>query len=166
VVAQSNLAEAERQLAKLQNGPDPENLALAEARIKNAELSLNAAKAKLNDLELQAPFAGTISSINTTQGEFVSPGLSVVTLADFATWMIETTDLTELDVAKVTLGQPAMIHFDALSDIGLIGRVTNIKPFGENKQGDIVYTVVLKLETTDERLRWNMTASVEFLERE
>jgi multidrug resistance efflux pump len=134
--------------------------------VNNAKLSLDAAKAKLNDLELKAPFDGTISTLNTTTGEFVSPGLAVITLADFSTWLIETTDLTELDVAQVNLGQPAMIHFDALPDIGLIGRVTTIKPFGENRQGDIVYTVVLKLETTDPRLRWNMTASVEFLERE
>jgi HlyD family secretion protein len=165
-VAQSNLADAERRLTRLQDGPDAEQLSLADARVKNAAVSLEAAKAKLNDLELKAPFDGTISALNTTVGEFVSPGVSVVTLADFSTWLIETTDLTELNIARVKLGQPAMIHFDALPDIGLIGRVTTIKPFGENRQGDIVYTVVLKLETTDERLRWNMTTSVTFLEKE
>ncbi|MBE0697826.1 MAG: efflux RND transporter periplasmic adaptor subunit [Anaerolineaceae bacterium] len=165
-VTQSNLADAERRLARLQNGPDAEQLSLAEARVKNASVSLEAAKAKLNDLELDAPFAGTISALNTTVGEYVSPGVAVVTLADFSTWMVETTDITELNIARVNLGQPAMIHFDAIPDIGLIGRVTTIKPFGENRQGDIVYTVVLKLETTDERLRWNMTTSVDFLEKD
>jgi len=48
----------------------------------------------------------------------------------------------------------------------LIGRVVSIRPFGENRQGDIVYTVLLRLEAPVDQLRWNMTASVEFLEKE
>jgi HlyD family secretion protein len=38
--------------------------------------------------------------------------------------------------------------------------VTRIKGFGENKQGDITYTVVVKPKVQDARLRWNMTAAV------
>jgi len=126
---------------------------------------LAAANAMLQDLELKAPFSGEISSLSVTVGEFVTTGAAVAQLVDSSQLFVETTDLTELNIARVYEGQPAMIHFDALPDIGLIGRVTNIKPFGENRQGDIVYTVVLKLETPDERLRWNMTASVDFLEK-
>jgi HlyD family secretion protein len=44
----------------------------------------------------------------------------------------------------------------------LTGKVASIKGFGENRQGDIVYTVVVKLDTQDPRLRWNMTAKVTF----
>jgi HlyD family secretion protein len=165
-VASANLADAERNLARLQNGQDPRQLAVAEARVKNAELSLAATKARLDDLELKAPFAGTISALNITPGEYVSPGMAVITLADFSGWLVETTDLTELEVARILPGQPAMVHFDALPDIGLIGRVTRIKALGESRQGDIVYTAVLKLESSDERLRWNMTAIVDFLEKE
>jgi HlyD family secretion protein len=31
---------------------------------------------------------------------------------------------------------------------------------GENKRGDIVYTVIVQPERHEERLRWNMTAVV------
>jgi len=164
-VAQSNYDEAQRQLEKLNDGPDPALLKLAEKRVETAEVNLAAANAMLQDLELKAPFSGEISSLSVTVGEFVTTGAAVAQLVDSSQWLVETTDLTELNIARVYEGQPAMIHFDALPDIGLIGRVTNIKPFGENRQGDIVYTVVLKLETPDERLRWNMTASVDFLEK-
>jgi len=78
--------------------------------------------------------------------------------------LVETTDLTELNVDKIALGQPAMIRFDAIPGLDIIGRVTKIKPFGENRQGDVVYTVVLQLEQADPRLKWNMTASVTFLD--
>jgi len=38
--------------------------------------------------------------------------------------------------------------------------VVRIKAIGENKMGDITYTVVIQPDQHDERLRWNMTASV------
>lgn len=165
-VAQANVAEAQRKLDLMKDGPDAEQLALAEARLQNAEIALAAAQANLDDLVLTAPFGGTISSIGVTEGEFVTVGVAVVNMADFSSWNVETTDLTELNVSRIRMGQPAMVRFDALPGVDIIGRVTNIKPFGENRQGDIVYTVVLQLEVPDESLRWNMTASVTFLEKE
>ncbi len=165
-VAQENVNEAIRKLNLLKDGPDANQLALAEARLKNAQLGLAAAQANLKDLEVRAPFAGTITSIDISSGEFAAPGTPVIHLADFSTWLVETTDLTELNITRVKMGQPAMVHFDALPDVGIIGRVSKIKAAGENRQGDIVYTVTLKLETVDERLHWNMTSSVNFLEKQ
>ncbi len=165
-VAQANVNEAIRKLNLLKDGPDANQLALAEARLKNAKLSLSAAQANLDNLELRAPFAGTITSVDISAGEFASPGTPVIHIADFSNWLVETTDLTELNITRVKMGQPAMVRFDALPDVGIIGRVSKIKALGENRQGDIVYTVTLKLETTDERLHWNMTSSVNFLEKQ
>ena len=53
-----------------------------------------------------------------------------------------------------------MVTFDALPDLELTGRVSAVEPYGESRQGDIVYTVVVMLDRQDPRLRWNMTAKV------
>ena len=53
-----------------------------------------------------------------------------------------------------------MITVDALPGVEIPGKVTRIRAYGENRQGDIVYMVVVKPDRQDERLRWNMTASV------
>lgn len=164
-VAQAKLAEAELRLAKVQDGPNAAELTLAQSQLKNAQLKVAAAQASLKDLELLAPYDGTISAVEVVAGEFVAPGIVVVRMADF-TWVVESTDLTELNIARVQQGMPAMIKFDALPDVELVGRADHIKPLGENRQGDIVYTVILKLDEPDERLRWNMTASITFLEEE
>jgi len=50
--------------------------------------------------------------------------------------------------------------FDAIPALELSGKVTHIKVLGENKQGDITYIVTVTPDRQDERLRWNMTASV------
>lgn len=165
-VAQANVNEAVRRLNLLKDGPDANQVKLAEARLKNALLSKDAAAASLNDLELRSPFAGTVTSIDVNAGEFSAPGVAVVQMADISKWMVETTDLTELNVARVRMGQPAMVRFDALNGVDVIGRVTKIKALGENRQGDIVYTVTLELDPTDAQLHWNMTTSVTFLEKE
>ncbi len=165
-VAQANVNEAVRRLNSLKDGPDPAQLKLAEARLTNAQVSRDAAAASLKDLELRSPFAGTITSIDIGVGEFASPGVAVVQMADVSSWMVETTDLTELNVARVRMGQPAVVRFDALPGVDVIGRVTKIKALGENRQGDVVYTVTLKLDPTQAQLHWNMTASVTFLEKE
>jgi multidrug resistance efflux pump len=165
-LAQARVAEAERQLTLLKDGPDANKQALAEARVENARKSVAAAQAGVDDLVLNAPFGATVTTVNITAGETATPGAPVISLADTSNWYVETTDLTELNIARVKMGQPAMVRFDAVPGLDIIGRVTNIQAFGENRQGDVVYTVKLKLEAPDERLRWNMTASVTFLEKE
>ncbi len=75
-------------------------------------------------------------------------------------WQIETDDLTELSVVYLQEGDSVMIRFDALPGVELPGTVGRIKSIGENKQGDITYTVIIEPEEHDERLLWNMTAAV------
>ncbi len=164
-VAQAHLTEAERRLGMLQDGPDASQLALAQARLKSAQTNLDAARASLTNLELSAPFAGTVNDIQVAAGEFVSTGVAVARLSDPSAWLVETTDLIELNVARVWVGMPATVRFDALPDIELFARVVEIKAFGENRQGDIVYPVLLRIEQLDARMRWNMTASVSFIEK-
>ena len=61
-------------------------------------------------------------------------------------------------MVNVTVGQAVSVTFDALPDLTLPGIVARIKPLGENKQGDITYTVIIEPQASDPRLRWNMTA--------
>jgi hypothetical protein len=42
----------------------------------------------------------------------------------------------------------------------LPGKVTRIDAFGQDKHGDITYTVVIAPDRPEARLHWNMTATV------
>jgi HlyD family secretion protein len=158
--AQASVAEAEAELAKLTADPDSSELARAEAAIARAELGVKQAQRALDLATLTAPFAGTIAALDLKVREYVAPGAPIVQLADAGGWQIETSDLTELNVGNVHEGDAVTISFDAIPDLKLPGTVTRIKGLGENKQGDITYTVVVKPNQQDARLRWNMTASV------
>ena len=159
-VAMAKQAEVERRYEILKNGPDPNEVALAQAQVANAEAMLAAAQASLLNMELRAPFTGTVASLDLKVGEYVGPGVPVLLVADFANWLVETTDLTELNIVRIGVGDPTTITFDALPDINFIGTVQSISTVGENRQGDITYNVYSDLDQIDERLKWNMTCSV------
>jgi HlyD family secretion protein len=119
----------------------------------------------LDETELRAPFAGTIAALDLKVGETVVPGTPVVHLADLATWQIETTDLTELNIVRVRPGSAVTVTFDAIPALELPGTVSRIRALGENKQGDITYVVTITPDRQDERLHWNMTASVSMVSK-
>lgn len=156
--AQAEVRRAEAQLAQIQAGSRPEAIAAAQAQVKEAETALMQEQLVLADTELRAPFAGVVAALDLNLGEQVTAGTPVLQLADLTAWEIHTEDLTELSVVNITEGQPVSVTLDALPDLVLEGVVTRIKPLGENKQGDITYTVIITPKTTDPRLRWNMTA--------
>jgi len=168
-IGEANLAVAEAQLLlALQNydevssGPDPDDLAAVEARIKAAEAGLVSAQAALKNIELVAPFNGKIVDLTITVGEQVAPGVTVAVLADFSQWIVETDDLTEIEIPEVSVGQSVTVVPDALPDLELTGTVERISDVFEEKRGDITYTARIKLDEEDERLRWGMTVVVTF----
>ncbi len=162
-VAEAQLALAEQDYADLENGPDPDDMAAAEARIDAAETNLQAARVALENIELLAPFNGTVVDLGVKEGELVNPGQAVVVLADFSQWMAETDDLTELEVPDISLGQAVTVTPDALPDLELSGTVESISDLFEEKRGDVTYTAQIKLDEVDPRLRWGMTVVVTFL---
>ncbi len=158
--ALAKLAKAERDYLTLSKGPDPELVALAEARLATAKAALAAAEKKLEDLEVKALYAGTISEVYVREGEWVAPGQPIMILADLEHLRIETTDLNEIDVARVKVGDKVVITFDALPDVVVDGTVTLISPKASEGSG-VNYTVVIEMAQTPPGLRWGMTAFVD-----
>lgn len=166
-VAQSNIAAAlaqrdiaQAQLDQLKNGATPAQRGVAKAATSQAQAALDAALAALDEATLKAPFAATIASIHVEVGQVIAPGISLVSIADLNTWEVETDDLSEVDVVNVQAGQAAEITFDALAGVTLSGVVQSVTPKSETKRGDVTYTVKIKIDQPDPRLRWGMTAQV------
>ena len=64
-------------------------------------------------------------------------------------------------VLVLDLNMPGeLTSLDAIPDVELAGEVVRVKAVGENKRGDITYTVLILPRGQDERLRWNMTTAV------
>jgi HlyD family secretion protein len=161
-MAEARVQQAQQDWEDRQAGADPDEVALAEARLANARAQSMAAETALADLQLQAPFAGTVAHVALKEGELVAAGQVGVVIADYSIWIIETDNLTEFELPGVQQGQAASVTFDALPDLELAGTVTAISPFFEIKRGDVTYTVKVQLLQTDPRLVWGLTSTVTF----
>lgn len=159
-VARAGVDAAQAALAQIKAPPQTSTLLALQAQIDSAKAQVATARFDLDQTELKAPFAGTLAALDLHAGEQVTAGAAIAQLADISTWQIETTDLTELSVVKVSEGAPVVITFDAIPGMELPGTVVRVKGYGESRQGDVVYRVVVSPNHLDPRLRWNMTASV------
>lgn len=159
------LAIAKDHLTNLESGQgiDPVARQTAEARLTSANAALASAEAAINTRELRSTAAGTVVDLALTGGDWVTLGQPVITLADYSGWLVKTDNLSETAVAAIRAGQGVQLVFDALPEVTLAGEVTRINARYEEKRGDITYTVAIKLNQADPRLRWGMTAAVQFL---
>ena len=124
---------------------------------------LTAAQRGLENSALTAPLSATVVSVaDLLPGEIVNPGAVVVKLADLSGWLAETRDLTELDVVDVEIGQDVTVTPDALPDLQLSGTVESIDQVYTERSGDVLYTVTVRLNESDPRLRWGMTVNMVF----
>ena len=137
-----------------------EKIQAADAKVDQMQSALEEAKASLAQGTLTAPFEGTIVEVDVSAGEYVQPGQVIIKLAKLDTLQIETTDLSELNIAAVKIGQPAAVSVEALGK-DFPGRVTAISPISDTIGGDVVFKVTIRLNEQPKELLWGMSADVE-----
>ncbi len=148
-------AEAKHQYEISLDGPNAEQLALAKA-------NLDAAKDTLSNYVITAPFDGVVADVNVEVGDQVTVETRAISVADFSQWIIETTDITELEVVKLSQGQSVSLVPDALPDLTLNGAISEISQAYTQQGGDILYTVRITVKNPDPRLKWGMTVEATF----
>ena len=147
--AKTQLAQAQKDYDSLQDPSFAEDTAGTRAALANAEV--------------RAPFAGTLTNLDLKVGEFAASGQPVLTIADLSSWVVKTTDLTEIDVVNLSEGQAVDLTLDALPEVTLKGNILSIGQNYTERQGDIVYEVTVLLTDNNPAIRWGMTAKVNFL---
>ncbi|MFQ5886639.1 MAG: HlyD family secretion protein, partial [Anaerolineae bacterium] len=160
---QARVDQAQAQLDLLGTGARPEEVAVAQTQVAQAETALAQARSSLEKAELRAPFPGTIGEISVKEGEMVNARVPLLTLGELDRLRVETTDLNEIDIPLVRVGQEVRITFDALPERAIQGQVTRIAPMASLEEGGTNYTVIIELEKQDPDLRWGMTAFVDIL---
>lgn len=131
----------------------------ADAKVQQAQVALELAQINLTEGTLAAPFNGTVTQLGVIPGEFVPSDQPVLTLATLDDLQIETTDLSERDIAKVRVGAPADIYVEAL-DKTFTGKVVSISPIANTVGGDVVFKVTIAFDERPRDLLWGMTAEV------
>ena len=155
-------AEAQHQYELSANGANTDELTLATVRLENAQAQVAAAKSALGNYILTAPFDGVVADVAIEIGEQVSVESRAVSVADTSSWIVETTDVTELEVVKIEEGQIVTFTADAVSEVVMNGVVSEISQSSTLQSGDVIYRVRIQAENVDPRVKWGMTVEVTF----
>lgn len=145
-------------------------VAVQQANIGSAQAALTAMQVARDNSEIRAPFAGVILTKNANVGDVVAPFSSsaeakaaVVTMADLETLEVEA-DVSESSLAKVRIGQPCELQFDALPQTRLKGVVNSMVPAVDRSKATVTFKI--RFVERDARVLPEMSAKVAFLSRE
>jgi HlyD family secretion protein len=154
--ARNQLAQAEANLESLLEGVSEERLAIAEAQLAQAHISLANAEARLLDTALVAPFDGVVTAVHVTVGEWAT-GPAIELVNDNSLEVV--LDVDEIDIGNIAVSQPAIITLEAWPDRELQGKVTTIAPKGDALSEIVTYQVYISLDAGDLPIRTGMTAN-------
>lgn len=111
----------------------------AQARVREAEASLDLARATLSKTVMTAPFDGVVLDVTTEKGEWISPsppGVFIPPVVDLIDpeALYVSAPIDEADVARIRVGFPVRITLDAFRDRAFSGTLTYISSFVETRQ--------------------------------
>ncbi len=150
----------EQQLSLKRNGSTVEQIASQQAQLRSAQADLQSAQAALSKSTIRAPFDGVITKVDVKEGEIVSTTVNAISMISSAGYEIESF-ISESDVSKVRVGQPARVTLDAYGrDIIFKATVGQVDPTETNDNGISTYKTKLQFVEVDERVRSGMTANI------
>lgn len=150
----AELENARVRLQKLQETAEPEkdlrihSEVSARADLLQAESALAAQEKRLAWTTVKAPISGTVTRVFFEEGEIVTSGRSafsrgeaLMTIADLSK-MIVKTQINEVEISKVEVGQEAEVRVETYTDRVFRGRVSEISPGANVPQQGVQNTVI------------------------
>lgn len=157
---QSSLAISKNELLLKQAGATPESILAQEAKISAVRATIANYKTQIEKGILRAPFSGVITKQDAKLGQIVSPNVSIIRMIGDAAYQV-VANVPEVDVAKISKGDKAMINLDAYgSDVTFLATVSLIDPAETVVEGVPTYKVTFQFDKEDERVRSGMTANI------
>ena len=121
-ILSSQRLSVEEQINKAQS-----DIAGAIADAETARAQLREAEANRADLQIAAPFDGTITVRSVEPGEVINPGTAIVTLVNLQELYLRVF-VPIADIDRVRVGQQARIYLDSRPDSAIEATVSRIDP--------------------------------------
>ena len=123
--------------------------------LRAAELSLQQAQTTFDEYTIRAPFDGVIGNVTLHTGD--TAGASTIVGTEVTKDYVSTIVLNEVDVAKVSVGQPVIVTFNALPNITATGTVIDVDSVGSVSQGVVSYNVKISINSDNQNIKAGMS---------
>lgn len=146
-------------------------LIASQGKLDQAKAGLQEVEVYLKDTVIKSPMDGTVTAINSDEGELVSTGTSIGTVSNMESCWVNV-NLDEDKLEGLQEGQVVDVEFASFKEKTYEGTIVTInkepdfavkKATNENGNFDIIsYGVKIKLNNLDQSIRPGMTAVVNF----
>jgi len=168
-VGQARRQQARERLKLVEKGPRQEEIDRARARVEQVSQSVALAETRLGYASLKAPISGVVLSENVEAGEYVVPGVPIVTIGDLVnSWL--RAYVNEPDLGRVKVGQPVCVSTDTYADRVYAGTVSFISSQAEftpknvqtaEERVKLVYRIKIEIPNPDMELKPGMPADAD-----
>lgn len=165
-VAEAAVDVAQAALDTLRAGAMPEEIAVARAKVHQAQASLATLDVQLAQTIIKSPLNGVVSSRVAHVGEIATPGATLMTVADLDQVTL-TIYVPENRINMVALGQSVDVKVDSFPDEVFQGEITYIARRAEftpknvqtkEERVNMVFAVKVHIPNADHRLKPGMPA--------
>ena len=139
------------------------NLETAKGTVTQRQSDLAQAKTNLSYADIYSPIDGVILSRAIDEGQTVAASFSTPTLFTIAQDLKEMqveADVDEADIGEVKVGQRVTFTVDAYPGETFNGKVTQVRLDPTVTSNVVTYTVVIKAENPDMKLKPGLTATI------
>lgn len=141
-------------------------LAIANATVKSAQVTLDRARQNLSYTSIYAPIDGIVVERNVDVGQTVAASLSAPQLfliANNLSQMQILASVDESDIGLIKDGQEVRFSVQAYPDENFKGTVRQVRLQSVTQENVVNYTAVVVVDNTSGKLLPGMTATVDFL---
>jgi HlyD family secretion protein len=147
-LAQQQLTTAQDRAAQVQKRIHDRygsvDMSAQRAQVAQAQANLSAAQSGYANVDVHAPFVGTVYSLPVAQYDFVQPGQALINVADLTKLRIRAY-FDEPEIGKLAAGQPVRIVWDAKPNLVWHGHIeqapTTVITYGTRNVGECLITV-------------------------
>jgi len=154
-----SLDSAKKDLELLVAEPQTEEVALYEAKVRQAQSQKRLLEERISNTRIIAPTACRIINIKKKVGESVTAGEAIIDILPNNQSQI-IVDVYEEEISAINIGDKADIEVIALPNQNFSGEVIKISPGGKLEGGVVYYEVTIVLEKNSSKLKPEMTADV------
>ncbi len=157
-IASANLSMAQTaaSLDQLKSGPTALQIQSQELSVTQAKNALADAQANLENDYVRAPFTGIITNIAAKIGQPAPATLAVL----IGNQQLAQATFNEIDIVNVNVGQPATITFNAMPNLTLTGKVSQVDTLGTVSQGVVSYNAQVVLDVPNQMVKPGMSDSI------
>jgi len=162
-------AKSRYQETRAQKAMAANQLLSAQAGVHQAESDLDYQRAVYGETVIRSPISGTVVYKALMAGEFVSPGMTILTIVDLDRLTVRI-DLDESIISEIAIGSPAIIRAPRDEGYSVEGVVSVINPYADfatqkdvrgGRQDIKTFRVTLAFQAVSKKYHPGMTVAVQ-----